>query len=109
MNNAYNVVMVPTGVPTLINSLEVPARGGYSLKGLIVWSAANYDIQVVLNVETIAGGKITGTCPTLFLDFSSSPFGIGSFDIVSVIATQDPDLTPPGSYPVYSTLLIEQL
>lgn len=109
MNNIYNTISLPFNTPTVINALTVPARSGYSLKGLIVWCEADCDIEVKINVDTVSGGRLTGTNPTMFLDFSASPYGIGAADIVMVLATTNADLTPPASYPIYSTILVEQL
>lgn len=109
MNNVYNSVLVSPATPTVVNSIVVPERSGYSLKGLIIWCEADLDIEIKLNVETIGGGRVSGSVQTLFLDFSSSPFGIGAFDVVSVIATQADSLTPVADYLVKSTLLVEQL
>ena len=109
MNNFYNEAVVPPSTPTIVNGVTVPARGAYSLKGLIIWCEADMDITVKLNIDKIGGGRITGAQQTLFLDYSSSPFGLQAGDVVSVMATEDPDLTPPGAYTVYSTLLVEQL
>jgi hypothetical protein len=109
MNNFYGEVSVPPATPTVVNGCTVPTRGAYSLKGLIIWCEADMDISVKLNVDTIGGGRITGANQTLFLDFSSSPFGLQERDVVSVIATENSDLTPPATYTVYSTLLVEQL
>lgn len=109
MNNVYNAVLVPPSTPTVISGVTVPARGAYSLKGLIVWCEADMDITVKLNVDTIGGGRVTGANQTLFLDYSSSPFGLQERDVVTVLATENSDLTPPASYTVFSTLLVEQL
>lgn len=109
MNNIYNEISVPAATPTVINGLTVPQRAPYSLKGLIVWCEADMDIVIKLNVDTIGGGRITGTDPNLHIDFSSSPYGLNPGDVVTVIATENSDLTPPASYLVQSTLLVEQL
>ena len=109
MNNVYNAVAVPAATPTVINGVTVPARSAYSLKGLIVWCSADMDIVIKLNVDTIGGGRVTGANQTLHIDYSASPFGLQAFDVVTVIATENSDLTPPASYTVYSTLLVEQL
>jgi hypothetical protein len=109
MNNFYGEVSVPAATPTVVNGCTVPTRGAYSLKGLIIWCEADMDITITLNVDKIGGGRITGANQTLFLDFSSSPFGLQARDVVSVMATENPDLTPVGAYTVYSTLLVEQL
>lgn len=109
MNNVYNAVPVPASTPTVINGITVPARSGYSLKGLIVWCEADMDITIKLNVETIGGGRVTGSNQTLFLDYSASPFGLQERDVVTILATENADLTPPATYTVYSTLLVEQL
>lgn len=105
MNNKYNSVSVPFNTPTIVNSLTVPARGGYSLKGLIIWSEVDCEITVKFNLDTIAGGRICGAQQTLFLDFESSPYGMTAEDITLVLATQQ-DSVP---HIVNSTLLIEQL
>lgn len=109
MNNVYNVVSVPAATPTVVNGITVPDRAPYSLKGLIIWCEADMDIIVRLNVDTIGGGRITGANQTLFLDYSASPFGLQARDVVTVLATENGDLTPPATYLVYSTLLVEQL
>lgn len=109
MNNFYNEVNVPAATPTVINGCTVPDRAPYSLKGLIVWCEADMDIEVRLNVDKIGGGRITGTDPNLHIDFSASPYGLNSRDVVTVIATENSDLTPPATYLVKSTLLVEQL
>lgn len=109
MNNVYNEISVPAATPTVINGVTVPDRAPYSLKGVIVWCEADMDIIVRLNVQTIGGGRVTGSQQNLHIDFSSSPFGLVHGDVVTVIATENSDLTPPASYMVYSTLLVEQL
>ena len=109
MNNVYSETIVPPSTPTVVNGITVPTRGAYSLKGLIIWCEADMDIVVRLNVDTIGGGRITGSQQTLFLDYSASPFGLQERDVVSVIATENSDLTPVGAYTVHSTLLVEQL
>ena len=92
-----------------MNGLTVPARSGYSLKGLIVWCPADVEVTIKKNLDKIGGGRVSGAVQTLFLDFSASPFGLEAFDVVTVLALQDDSLTPPGSYTVASTLLVEQL
>lgn len=109
MNNVYNAISVPAATPTVINGVTVPDRAPYSLKGVIVWCEADMDVIVRLNVQTIGGGRVTGSQQNLHIDFSSSPFGLVAGDVVTVIATEDSDLTPPAAYMVYSTLLVEQL
>lgn len=109
MNNVYSAVSVPAATPTVINGITVPDRAPYSLKGLIVWCEADMDIVIKLNVDTIGGGRVTGAQQNLHVDFSSSPFGLVHGDVVSVIATENSDLTPPAAYMVRSTLLVEQL
>lgn len=109
MNNVYGEVLVLPNTPTIVNGITVPARSGYSLKGLIVWCEADVEITVKLNLDKIGGGRVSGSVQTLFLDFSASPFGLQERDVVTVIALQDDTLTPPGSYTVLSTILVEQL
>lgn len=109
MNNVYGAVSVPAATPTVVNGITVPDRAPYSLKGLIVWCEADMDITIKLNVDTIGGGRVTGAQQTLHIDYSSSPYGLVHGDVVTVIATENSDLTPPASYMVYSTLLVEQL
>jgi hypothetical protein len=109
MNNVYDSVSVAPNTPTVVNGLTVPARSGYSLKGLIIWCPADVEITVKLNLDTIGGGRVSGAVQTLFLDYSSSPFGLGAGDVVTILALQDDSLTPPASYTVASTLLVEQL
>lgn len=109
MNNIYAAVSVPAATPTVVNGITVPDRAPYSLKGLIIWCEADMDIVIRLNVDTIGGGRITGAQQTLHIDFSSSPYGLNPRDVVTVIATENADLTPPATYVVYSTLLVEQL
>lgn len=108
MNNVYNSVVVIDATPTVVNGLTVPTRSAYSLKGLIIWCESDVLVEIKLNTATIGGGRISGAVQTLFLDYSSSPFGLGATDVVSVVATQDGD-APLTSWPVKSTLLIEQL
>lgn len=105
MNNKFDSVLVPTSIPTIVNSLTVPARGGYSLKGLIIWSEIACVITVKFNLDTIAGGYITGTQPTLFLNFEASPYGLIEADSIIVFAQQE-DADP---HLVMSTMLMEQL
>lgn len=109
MNNVYSAVTVPDNVPTVVNGITVPARSAYSLKGLIVWCKADCIIEIKKNVDTIGGGLVTGSVQTLHIDYSSSPIGLEAADVITVIATQDDTLTPPASYEVRSTLLVEQL
>lgn len=109
MNNVYSTVTLPSGVPTVVNGVTVPARSAYSLKGLIIWCEVDCIIEVKLNVATIGGGRISGSVQTLFLDYSQSPFGLQAQDTVAIVATQGEALTPAGSYPIFSTLLVEQL
>lgn len=109
MNNVYNSITILANTPTVINGITVPDRAPYSLKGLIIWCEADCVIEIKLNVATIGGGRISGAVQTLFLDYSQSPFGLEAKDVVSVIATQSDSLTPPGSYIISSTLLVEQL
>lgn len=109
MNNVYNSLSVAVSTPTVVNGLTVPARGGYSLKGLIIWCKADCLIEIKKNLTSVGGGLLTGTNPTLFIDFSASPFGLMEKDVLSVIATIDDASTPPGSYIISSTLLVEQL
>lgn len=109
MNNVYSAVSVPANTPTVVNGITVPPRGGYSMKGLIVWCPADVEITVKLNLDIIGGGRVSGSVQTLFLDYSASPFGLQERDVVTILALQDDTLTPPGSYTVASTLLVEQL
>ena len=109
MNNVYGEILVPPNTPTIINGLTVPVRSGYSLKGLIAWCQADTELTILLNLDKIGGGRISGAVQTLFLDYGSSPFGLGGGDTVTVLALQDDALTPSGSYVVASTLLVEQL
>lgn len=109
MNNVYDEVTVSPNTPTVINGITVPERGGYSLKGLIVWSPVDLEITVKFNLETIGGGRVSGAVQTLFLDYSSSPFGLGERDVVTILALQADSLTPPGDYLIKSTILVEQL
>lgn len=109
MNNVYAAVSVPAATPTVINGITVPDRAPYSLKGLIVWCEADMDITIKLNVDTIGGGRVTGAQQNLHVDFSSAPYGLNAKDVVTVLATENGDLTPPTTYIVYSTLLVEQL
>lgn len=105
MNNQYSLISVPPTTPTIVNSLTVPIRSGYSLKGLIVWSDVDAEITVKFNLDTIGGGRINGATQTLFLDFSSSPYGLNAFDSVIVLAYQEGIV----NHDFKSTLLIEQL
>lgn len=109
MNNVYNTILLPFNTPTVINGVTVPARSGYSFKGLIAWCEVDCVIEIKKNLDTIGGGRISGAVQTLFLDYSQSPFGLQDRDIISVIATQNDSLTPVGSYQIFSTLLVEQL
>lgn len=105
MNNVYNSVSVSPNTPTVIASLTVPERGGYSFKGVIIWSEIDCDVTVSINVATVGGGRISGSTQTLFLDYSASPYGVGERDVITVIATQ----TGSGAHPVSCTMLMEQL
>ena len=109
MNNVYGEVVVPPNTPTVVNGVTVPERAGYSFKGLIVWCPADVEITVMFNLEKIGGGRVSGAVQTLFLDYSSSPFGMNPRDTITILALQDDTLTPAGSYTVASTLLVEQL
>lgn len=105
MNNIFNYETVSPDTPTVVAGLTVPARGGYSLKGIVIYSDIDCSIQVKLNTTTISGGLITGTIPTLFLDFSASPYGLIAGDVVMVLATQTSD----EDHNVSCTILAEQL
>lgn len=105
MNNTYNSVSVLSNTPTVVVGLTVPERGGYSLKGAFLFSQIDCYIQVMFNVEQIAGGWITGTVPNLFFDFSASPYGLGPGDVISILATQTSGVT----HTVAGTILAEQL
>lgn len=109
MNNVYNAISIPDDIATVVNGLTVPDRAPYSLKGLIIACQADLFVQIKLNVDTIFSGYVTGAVQTLHVDFSASPFGLVARDVVSVIAIQADTLTPPASYFVYSTILVEQL
>lgn len=105
MNNVYNSIVVEPNTPTIVNSIFVPLRGGYSFKGLIIWCEVDCLIEIKLNVATIGGGRISGANQTLVLDYAASPYGIGPGDIIIILATQNEE----EAYPIYSTLLVEQL
>ena len=105
MNNIYGDVSVPGSTPTVINGITGPDRAPYELKGLIVWTDVACEITIKFNTATIGGGCVTGAQPTLFIDFSSSPYGINPKDVVSVIATHEDTV----AHTVKSTLLVEQL
>ena len=109
MNNVYGEVVVPPNTPTVVNGITVPERGGYSFKGLIIWAPVDTDVTIMFNLNKIGGGRVSCAVQTLFLDYSSSPFGMNPFDTITVLAVQDDALTPPGSYMIKSTLLFEQL
>lgn len=105
MNNKYNEASIPPNVSTVIDSLTVPPRSGYSLKGIIIWSDVDAEITIKFNLDTIAGGRINGATQTLFLDFSASPYGLSAGDSILAFAFHE------GSVPhtFKCTLLIEQL
>ena len=105
MNNVYNSVTVAPNTPTVVAGITVPARSGYSFKGVIIWSEVDCDVTVSLNVSVIGGGRISGAVQTLFLDYNASPYGIGAGDVVSVQVTQ----ADVASHLVKATLLVEQL
>lgn len=109
MNNVYNEVSVPDNIPTVVNGLTVPDRAPYSLNGLLISCEADLLVEIKINVDTKFKGFVTGSVQTLPINFSSSPFGLVHGDVVTVIATQADPLTPPASYMVYSTILVEQL
>lgn len=109
MNNVYNAISIPDDIATVVNGLTVPQRAPYSLKGLIIACEADLFVQIKLNVDTIFSGYVTGSVQTLPIDFSASPWGLNPGDVVTVIAQQADPLTPPASYFVYSTILVEQL
>lgn len=105
MNNAYNSVSVPPNTPTIVNSLTVPARGGYSFKGLIIWSDVDCEITVKYNLDVIGGGRISPTTQTLFLDYNSSPYGLIEREQIVIFALQE----SVDTHVVKSTMLMEQL
>lgn len=109
MNNVYSAVTIPDDTPTVVNGLTVPDRAPYSLKGLIIACEADLLVEIKINVDTKFKGYVTGSVQTLPIDFSASPFGLIYGDVVTVIATQADPLTPAASYPVFSTILVEQL
>lgn len=109
MNNVYGTATIPLNTPTIIVGVTVPARSAYSLKGLLIWSQVDCTVEVRLNGATIGGGYISAAIQTLLLDYTASPYYLKAQDIVVVLATADNILTPAGSYPVSSTLLVEQL
>lgn len=109
MNNVYNEISIPDDTPTVVNGLTVPDRAPYSLNGLIISCEADLLVEIKVNVDTKFKGFVTGSVQTLPISFAASPFGLNAGDVVTVIATQADPLTPPASYMVYSTLLVEQL
>lgn len=105
MNNLYNNISVPPNISTVIASLTVPIRSGYSLKGLIVWVDVDAEISIKVNLNTIGGGRINGAVQTLLLNFESSPYGLSALDTVLVFATHAGSV----NHDFKSTLLFEQL
>lgn len=105
MNNAYSVTSVPPNTPTIISSLTVPIRSGYSLKGAIIWTDVDCEITVKFNLDTISGGRINGATQTLFLNFEASPYGLGAFDSVIILAYQEGSV----NHDIKCTMLFEQL
>ena len=109
MNNVYSITSVPDNIATVVNGITVPDRAPYSLNGLYIACEADLFFQIRLNVDVIFSGYLTGTNTTKHIDFSSSPYGLNARDVVTVTAIQADPLTPPATYVVYSTLLVEQL
>lgn len=105
MNNVYNSISIPGNTPTVVNGITIPARGSYSLKGILIWTDIDLDVEIKLNVDTIGGGCVSGASPYLPIIFTDSPFGLNSGDVVSVIATH----TDESEHIVKSTLLVEQM
>jgi len=105
MNNIYGAVSVPSNTPTIVAGITVPPRGGYSFKGAIIWCEIDCDVTVKFNLDTISGGRISGTTQTLFLDFGASPYGLGEGDMITISVLQ----TSGQTYTTHCTLLVEQL
>lgn len=105
MNNVYREELVSPNTPTIVNSLTVPERGGYSFKGLIIWSDVDCEIIVKFNLDTIGGGRINGATQTLYLDYSESPYGLLAGDSIVIFAYQEGSV----DHLVKSTMLMEQL
>lgn len=105
MNNQYTSVSVPPSTPTIVNSLTVPERGGYSFKGAIIWSDVDCEIEIKFNLNTIGGGRINGATQTLTLDYASSPYGLLAGDSLIIIAYHEGSV----AHDVKSTMLMEQL
>ena len=105
MNNVYNSVTVSPNTPTIIASLTVPARGGYSLKGFIAWGDCDAEWSLKKNVDIVGGGRTSSAERNLFVNFASSPEGLLAGDICTVLATHM-EATPQI---LRCTLLVEQL
>ena len=105
MNNVYGSISVPGSTPTVINGVTVPNRAPYSLKGILIWTDVDLDVEIRLNVDVIGGGCVTGAQPFLPIIFYDSPFGLCPGDVVTVTATH----TDGTAHTVKSTLLVEQL
>ena len=105
MNNVYGTVSVPGSTPTVVNGITVPERAPYSLKGLLIWTDIDCNVEIKLNVDTIGGGCITGAQPFVPIIFVDSPYGLNPGDVVSIIVTH----TDSTAHTVKSTLLVEQL
>ena len=105
MNNSYSSVTVNQNTPTIIASLTVPKRGGYSWKGAIVGGAVDTLIELLINTDVVCAGHITGASPNLILNFGASPYGLIAGQIAMVRATHN----SAGSFTFLTTLLMEQL
>lgn len=105
MNNVYSSTSVPGSTPTVVNGLTVPQRAPYSLKGIIIWTDIDLDVEIKVDVDTVGGGCVTGAQPTLPIIFHDSPIGLNPGKVVTVLATH----TDTVAHTVKSVILVEQL
>jgi len=104
MNNVYYSVSVAPNTPTELGALTVPARSGYSLTGIRVYSLCETSWTLYLNGVAIVGGLTGAANPNDTIAFPTV-WGMSAFNValISVSHTETTNQT------ISATLFYEQL